>query len=59
VDAVGVIPKDVLRDVRCRNSTYFNNRVPTGDLVRGYNGIGNYKYGELETDAEDAVIWSL
>jgi hypothetical protein len=48
-----------LQNQRCGSVTYFNNRTPSGVLVRGWNVDGAKKYDELETEAEDALVLSL
>ncbi len=50
---------DRLRNARSGAVTYFNNRVPSGTLVRGVNVDNSSKYSELETDAEDAFILGM
>jgi hypothetical protein len=41
---------------RCGAVTYFNNRKPSGVLLRGLNADNNQKYTELQDEADDAFI---
>lgn len=45
-----------LRNTRCGNGTYFNNRASSGQLIQGYNMDTGRKYDELETLTEDAFL---
>jgi hypothetical protein len=56
IDTISTAP---LVNERCANATYFNNRRPSGKLLRGYERDSKTFYGELETDAEDAFILAL
>lgn len=56
LDTVATLP---LQNVRCGHATYFNNRTPAGKLIQGYEADLEIKYGELETDAEDAFVMAL
>jgi hypothetical protein len=48
-----------IRNQKCGAVGYFNNETPQGTLVRGINQDTGIKYGELETDAEDAFVLAL
>lgn len=48
-----------LQAARCGAIEFFDNRTPTGTLVRGYDSVTMTKYGELEVDAEDALLLGL
>ena len=41
---------------RCGNVTYFNNRSPSGTLYQGWNVDTSRRYGELESQADDAFV---
>jgi len=51
-----IAPSNPIQDFRCGTVKYFNNKTPAGALIQGVNGLANTKYGELETDAEDAFV---
>jgi hypothetical protein len=58
-NVVEVKPSNPLQNYRCGAASYFNNKSPAGALLQGLNGTTNQKYGELETDAEDALVLAL
>jgi hypothetical protein len=49
-------PEDPIRDYRCENTTYFNNKTPQGALIRGFDQNANLHASELATDADDALL---
>ncbi len=56
LETIATLP---LKNKRCGHATYFNNRTPAGKLLQGYENDLGIKYGELETDAEDAFVLAL
>ncbi|MBI5387317.1 MAG: hypothetical protein HZA90_21865 [Verrucomicrobia bacterium] len=48
-----------IKNFRCGTATYFNNKTPSGALIRGRDGVSNTKSSELETEAEDALLLTL
>ncbi len=58
-NVVESVPADPIRNERCGTATYFNNRTPSGVLIRGLDSITGKKYDELETEAEDALVLAM
>jgi hypothetical protein len=58
-NVVEAVPADPLRNERCGTTRYFNNRTPSGVLIRGMDSITGKKYDDLETEAEDALVLSM
>jgi hypothetical protein len=56
LDTIATTP---LVNQRCGSATYFNNKTPSGVLLRGWNSDTSRKYDELETEAEDAFILGM
>ena len=56
---VEVIPTPAIKNSGCGAVKYFDNRTPAAALVQGWNQDTSRKYGELETDVEDAFILAL
>ena len=56
VDTVAALP---LQHRRCGHATYFNNRTPSGVLLRGWDEDLDRKLDELETEVEDAFVLAL
>jgi hypothetical protein len=48
-----------IQNFRCGTAQYFNNKSPRGALIQGYEGVGQTKYSELETESEDALLFTL
>jgi hypothetical protein len=52
-------PANPLKNSRSGAVTYFNNRTPSGVLIRGVDSVTGKKYDELETEAEDAFVMAM
>jgi len=58
-NVVECAPANPLRSQRGGSVSYFNNKTPAGVLLEGLNLDTGFKYEELETEADFALIMSL
>lgn len=58
-NVLAVAPENPVRDERCGQVNYNNNKTPAGTLIRGFKEDTDQQYDELETEAEDALVMAL
>ena len=58
-NVIGLQQPNPNRNFRCGTVTYFNNKTPAGELIQGFDGDDSTTYTELESDAEEALLFSL
>ena len=48
-----------IQNSRCDAATFFNNQTSGGKLILGWESDGEFNYGELATDVDDAFILAM